>query len=299
MGRKDANPFWPHVFDFQGIEKEHYMQCESIRKKGSTDQCPTLALMGHTLCGRHARMKAPVRWADVHRPKSHRIAKTQALIRGWLLRKRLALGGPGVLCRKNLANDEELVTCVEKNRQDPFEYFGFEENGKVWWFDFSSLWRWGVQTHEPVNPYTKVALSNETRRRLRALWAYNQRHKLPTPPESPVFSQRLQQRWNVLCQLFIDNGFVDVHPNNFLNLHKHELRSMLVLLQRDVQVILRPTDPGRGRILRLCSAPIHSQNITEPSRYAMWVPYILMLILAVPKDPYVMTFSVLSALYRC
>ena len=275
------------------------MQCESIRKKGSTDQCPTLALMGHTLCGRHARMKAPVRWADVHRPKSHRIAKTQALIRGWLLRKRLALGGPGVLCRKNLANDEELVTCVEKNRQDPFEYFGFEENGKVWWFDFSSLWRWGVQTHEPVNPYTKVALSNETRRRLRALWAYNQRHKLPTPPESPIFSQRLQQRWNVLCQLFIDNGFVDVHPNNFLNLHKHELRSMLVLLQRDVQVILRPTDPGRGRILRLCSAPIHSQNITEPSRYAMWVPYILMLILAVPKDPYVMTFSVLSALYRC
>lgn len=299
MVRKDANPFWPHVFDFQGIEKEHYMQCESIRKKGSTDQCPTLALMGHTLCGRHARMKAPVRWADVHRPKSHRIAKTQALIRGWLLRKRLALGGPGVLCRKNLANDEELVTCVEKNRQDPFEYFGFEENGKVWWFDFSSLWRWGVQTHEPVNPYTKVALSNETRRRLRALWAYNQRHKLPTPPESPIFSQRLQQRWNVLCQLFIDNGFVDVHPNNFLNLHKHELRSMLVLLQRDVQVILRPTDPGRGRILRLCSAPIHSQNITEPSRYAMWVPYILMLILAVPKDPYVMTFSVLSALYRC
>jgi hypothetical protein len=275
------------------------MQCESIRKKGATDQCPTLALMGHTLCGRHARMKAPVRWADVHRHKSHRIAKAQALIRGWLLRKRLALGGPGVLCRKNLANDEELVTCVEKDRQDPFEYFGFEENGKVWWFDFASLWRWIIQTHEPVNPYTKVPLSNEARRRLRALWAYNQRHKLPMPPESPHFSQRLQQRWNVLCQLFIDNGFVDVHPNNFLNLHKHELRSMLILLHRDVQVLLRNSDPGRGRILRLCTAPIYSQNITEPSRYVMWVPYILMLILAVPKDPYVMTFSVLSALYRC
>lgn len=244
-------------------------------------------------------MKLPVRWADVHRHKSHRIARAQALIRGWLLRKRLSLGGPGVLCRKNLANDEELVTCVEKERQHPLEYFAFEENGKVWWFDFQSLWRWSIQTHEPVNPYTKVPLSNETRRRLRAIWGYLHRHHLSMPPESPYFSQRLQQRWNVLCQLFIDNGFVDVHPNNFLNLRKHELRSMLILLQRDIQVILREKDVGRDRILRLCGAPIHSRNITEPTRYAMWVPYILMLILAVPKDPYVMTFSVLSALYRC
>jgi hypothetical protein len=102
-----------------------------------------------------------------------------------------------------------------------------------------------------------------------------------------------------LCQLFADNGFVDVHPNNFLNLNKHELRSMLILLQRDVQVLLRDSDPGRARILRLCSAPIHAQNITENGRYVMWVPYILMLILSTPKDPYAMTFSVLSALYRC
>jgi hypothetical protein len=275
------------------------MQCESIRKRGSNDQCTAMALMGHTLCGRHARMKVPVRWADVHRHKSQRIARVQGLIRGWLFRKRLALGGPGVLCRKNLANDEELVTCVEKDRQDPLEYFAFEENGKIWWFDFTSLWRWIVQTHEPANPYTKVPLSNEARRRLRACWAYRHRHKLQLPPESPYYSQRIQQRWNILCQLFVDNGFVDVHPNNFLNLRRDELRTMLILLQRDIHVVLRDTDPGRERILRLCGAPIHSHNITESTRYAMWVPYILMLILAVPRDPYVMTFSVLSALYRC
>jgi hypothetical protein len=275
------------------------MQCESVRKKGSNDQCPTTALVGHTLCGRHARMKAPVRWADVHRNKSPRIARVQSLIRGWLFRKRLALGGPGVLCRKNLANDEELVTCMEKERQHPLEYFAFEENGKVWWFDFSSLWRWVIQTHTPTNPYTKVPLSNETRRRLRDVWGYQIRHKLTVPPESSSYSQRLQQRWNVLCQLFADNGFIDVHPNNFLNLHRVELQSMLVLLERDIQVVLRETDSGRDRILRLCRAPLHSRNITEPTRYAMWVPYILMLILATPKDPYAMTFSVLSALYRC
>ena len=244
-------------------------------------------------------MKVPVRWADVHRHKSPRIARVQGLIRGWLLRKRLALGGPGVLCRKNLANDEELVTCMEKERQHPLEYFAFEENGKVWWFDFASLWRWSIQTHEPANPYTKVPLSNEARRRLRAVWGYNQRNKVLLPPESPQYSQRLQQRWNILSQIFADNGFTDVHPNNFLNLRKNELQAMLVLLERDIQVVLRDRDSGRERILRLCRAPLYSRNITEPARYTMWVTYILILILSVPKDPYVMTFSVLSALYRC
>jgi hypothetical protein len=103
----------------------------------------------------------------------------------------------------------------------------------------------------------------------------------------------------VLCQLFADNGFTDVHPNNFLNLHRNELRTMLILLERDIHVVLRNSDPGRARILRLCRTPIYSQNITEPTRYAMWVPYILMLILATPNDPYVMSFSVLTAMYRC
>jgi len=276
------------------------MQCESVRKRGSNEQCGARAVLGHTMCGRHARMKAPLRWADLHHHKSHRIARVQALIRGWLLRKRLAMGGPGVLCRKDLANDEELVTCVEKERQHPLEYFAFEENGKVWWFDFASLWRWAVQTHDPVNPYTKVPLSNETRRRLRDIWGYLQRHRIPLPPESPVYEQRIQQRWNVLCQLFIDNGFTEVHPNNFLNLESHELRSMLILLERDVQVVMRNTDANRGRILRLCTVPLLTRNRwLPPRRYSMWVAYILMLVLSVPKDPYVMTFSVLSALYRC
>jgi hypothetical protein len=102
-----------------------------------------------------------------------------------------------------------------------------------------------------------------------------------------------------LCQLFVDNGFVDVHPNNFLNLNKHELHSMVVLLLRDIQVVLPSTNPGVGRITRLCMSPIRAYTTTENSRYVMWVAYILMLILTVPKDPYAVTFSVLSALYRC
>ena len=253
------------------------------------------------MCGRHARMKTPLRWADLHCHKSERITRAQALVRGWLLRKRLRMGGPGVLSRKKVANDEELVTCVEKERQHPFEYFAFEENGKVWWFDFASLWRWSIQSHEPVNPYTKVPLSNDTRRRLRAFWGYIQRRKkVDLPPENSNYDQRLQHRWNLLCQLFIDNGFVDVHPNTFLNVESYELRTMLVLLERDVQVVLRDTEYGRNRILQICRIPLMERNRNlSPKMMKMWIPYILMVILSVPKDPYVMTFSVLSALYRC
>ena len=277
------------------------MQCESVRKKGSTDQCTAPALRNHTMCGRHARMKMPLRWADAHFHKSSRIIRAQALIRGWLLRRRLAMGGPGVLCRKNLANDEDLVTCVEKERQNPLEYFAFEENGKIWWFDFASLWRWSIQTHEPANPYTKVPLSTDTRKRLRAFWGYIQRrNKANLPPENPNYTVRLQQRWNVLSQLFADNGFVDVHPNTFLNLQSYELRAMLVLLERDVQIVLRNNEYGRDRILRICQIPLLERNRnTSPTLYRMWIAYILMVILSVPKDPYVMTFSALSALYRC
>lgn len=250
------------------------------------------------MCGRHARMKIPLRWADVHRHRTPKIIRVQALIRGWLLRKRLAMGGPGVLQRKDLANDEDLVTCMEKERQHPFEYFAFEENGKVWWFDFESLWKWSIQTHEPANPYTKVPLSNDTRQRLRASWGYRRRHRLPLPSESTNYDQRLQYRWNVLCQLFIDNGFVDVHPNTFLNLHSYELRTMLVLLERDIQVVLRDTEYGRNMILHICQAPL-SDRTRSPKMFAIWIAYILMTILSIPRDPYVLTFSVLSALYRC
>ena len=94
------------------------------------------------------------------------MVRAQALVRGWLLRKRLALGGPGVLRRSLVTNDEDLVTCESKETIRPFEYFGFEENGKVWCFSFPSLWKWAVRSHQPVNPYTKVPLDIETRKRM-------------------------------------------------------------------------------------------------------------------------------------
>ena len=90
------------------------MQCASVRKKGSTDQCTARSLRGLTLCGRHAKCKTITLWADVHKKRGDGMIKTQALVRGWLLRKRLALGGPGVLSRKQTTNDEDLVSYESK-----------------------------------------------------------------------------------------------------------------------------------------------------------------------------------------
>lgn len=292
---ESANPFWPNVSSFQESTEEKRMQCASVRKKGGTDQCRATAMRGHTLCGTHARAKVPVLWADAHRSRGGQIARVQAVVRGWLVRKRVALGGPGVLRRKDLANDEELVTCEDKTRQHPFEYFAFEEAGKVWWFDFQSLWKWSSQSHAPTNPYTKVPLSQETRRRLRAMWAYRQRHRLPLAEESTVYEQRLSSRWNVVCQVFADNGFVDVHPMNFADLGQSELATMFVLLERDIQVLFSENDPGRARALRLCRRAIRA----DQPLYVLWAVYTMMLLLTVHKDPYTMTFSILSALYRC
>ena len=141
--------------------------CASVRKRGSLDQCPLKALTGHTLCGVHARSKAVMLWAVVNQDKVGAATRVQAWIRGILLRRRLRLGGPGVLRRTGLSNDDDLVTCESSDRQYPLDYFAFEENGKVWWFDFGTLWKWAQRSTEPANPYTKVPLSVETRTRLR------------------------------------------------------------------------------------------------------------------------------------
>jgi hypothetical protein len=109
-----------------------------------------------------------------------------------------------------VTNDEDLVTCESKETIRPFDYFGFEENGKVWCFSFPSLWKWAVRSHQPVNPYTKVPLDIETRKRMHEYWAYRHRHRLDVPEEPTVLQERIRARWNVLCQMFDNYHFGDI-----------------------------------------------------------------------------------------
>lgn len=274
-------------------------QCASVRKKGSVDQCESSALRGHTLCGRHARCKHPVLWSSLHVTKGKPIEKVQALVRGWIVRRHLKVHGVGVLKRKNLANDEDLFTCESKERQYPFDYFSFEENGKIWWFDFNSLWNWISRSHDPVNPYTKTPLSTETRKRIRTVWGYRVRFRYPLPEESKVFDERIRHRWNVLSQIFADYGFIDVHPMNFAGLERADYLSMFILLRADIESVYPKSDPFREKAIRLCTRGELTASTVRPTQYILQSALTLLLLLNVHREPYTMVFLVLSALYRC
>ena len=274
-------------------------RCASVRKRGSTDQCLSRALYGHTLCGRHARIKSPTLWSQIHNRATPTITRVQARVRGWLVRRRLALAGPGVLCRKGLANDEELMTFDDAKSVHPFDYFAFEEAGKIWWFSFDSIWKWCAQSLEPVNPYTKVRLAVATQERLRELWAYRYHHRDTIPSEPPNYLERLQHRWNVLCQIFRNNGFIDVHPQTFLRFSRTEYSTMFTLLHQDLLVVLREKDPQRDKILRYVRRAIASANEMFGYQYILQSTFNLLLLLSFHKEPYSMVFTVLSAFYRC
>lgn len=272
-------------------------RCASIQRRGSLSQCEFAALRGHTLCGRHARCREPILWASVH--ASRKVDRVQALARGWLVRRRLRLAGPGVLRRSGLANDEDVFTCESKDRQHPLDYFAFEEGGKLWWFAFAPFWRWCARTPVPVNPYTKVPLTLETRQRLWDCWGIRLRCRLGTPEEPTDYSDRLRQRWNILSQLFFGFGFEGVHPENFLDLTKADFLSMFILLRPDLEVVLPARDPFRQRALFLCKRNVQTAATLSTSQYILQSVYALLILMSLQKSSYPMAFSILSALLRC
>ena len=273
--------------------------CSSVRKKGSTMQCGAKPLKGHTLCGTHARSKRVTLWSELYLGKADGLVKFQANVRRWLVQRRLALAGPGVLCRKNLTNTEDLETCEESDREHPMTYFAFEENGKIWWFHFPTLWKWSIRSFEPTNPYTKTPLSYATRKRLRAMWSYNRRRNLDIPAEPNTLEDRIRCRWNVICQMFVDNGFGDIDPRIFTHLLKPDYIAVFRMLRSDLEIVFTESSAIRkfanGLIKRLLSAA----HVLPPAVFCLHASYILQLILMFPKDPYVLSFTTLSALYRC
>jgi len=271
------------------------MICAAVRRKGSVEQCGSRALLGHTLCGTHARCKAVTLWVEANRGKVDAAQRIQAVVRGWRVRHRLALGGPGVLRRTDLANDEDLETCETADRQSPLDYFAFTENGKTWWFDFATLWKWAQLSVEPTNPYTKVPLSVDTKRRLRQMWSVRRRHREGVPAEPTGFQDRMRMRWTLLCQIFADNGLEVMNPEPFLRLTKHDYIGIFRTLRDD----LRTTLPERSYV---AMAMIHRCLISSwtltPVQFVLQGSYVLLTMLLHATDEYPLAFCVLSALYR-
>lgn len=224
--------------------------------------------------------------------------RAQAIVRGWLLRKRLRQNGPGVLKRKTVTNDEDLLTYDDVKTLDPFEYFGFEQNGKTWGFAFPTLWKWCLRSEEPTNPYTKLTLDNDILRRLHAVWSYRFRHKLPLPDEPSVYGDRLLGRIHIVCQVFANYGFGSVSPELFRRMTKAQYLAVFRMLFDDVHTVIADTNPNKRIALAYCVRVIQTVHALQTDQYILQSMYALMLMLLRPKDPYVLAFTVLSALYR-
>jgi hypothetical protein len=270
--------------------------CASVRKKGSTDPCGSKALLGHTLCGTHARAKTVTLWVDANKGKVLAVYRIQALARGWIVRSRLRLAGPGVLHREGLCNDDDLETCETSDRQYPLDYFAFTENGKVWWFDFATLWKWVQLSVEPINPYTKVRLTADTTHRLRRMWSARRRARQVIPPESSVFQERLRNRWTLICQIFVDNGFGVTDPELFAGFTKNDYIVLFRSLRDTLQASL-PIHQTRGA-LTLIHRCLLSAWTLPPTQFSLQASYALMALMLHSRNEFGVAFCVLSALYH-
>jgi hypothetical protein len=103
----------------------------------------------------------------------------------------------------------------------------------------------------------------------------------------------------MIVQIFRENGFTDAHPYQFTEFDAADFRMMFVFLERDLQVVLPERDVHRAKLIRMCR---HGQKLVDgcdESSYQMFVSHVILRMLSIPKDPYILVFSILSAFMRC
>lgn len=162
-------------------------------------------------------MAAPVRWETTPEASKRvrQVTILQSLARRFLVKRQIRWAGPGAMHRKECVNDEEMVTFEDKANVSPLEYFGWEESGKVWWMSQVSALQLLREDLRPVNPYTKVPWSLETRKRLRHILCYRLRHKRPLFHNPPASGTQTQLYVRTICQSMEEQGMEDLHPNHW------------------------------------------------------------------------------------
>jgi len=202
------------------------MQCLSIKKKNSTEQCTHKALKNIKFCGIHAKKKEKKIWYSVHNLDSC-IISLQTRVRSWLVRKLINLAGPGVLKRSVCHNEEDLVTCETKDELSPLNYFAFEEYGKIYWFDIRTIYQWSSENLEPTNPFTKQPLTIETRKRIKRVISrrgcygqgvYHEPNFLLKPG-----TDYIKIMWYQIIQTLNENLFAEIPESYFFILNEFDI----------------------------------------------------------------------------
>jgi len=280
------------------------MKCASCKNKTSAEQCSNKPLKDMILCGIHAKAKKLRLWKDVNSLDDKAII-IQKVWRGHSVRNWLKIAGPGVLNRSICHNSEELVTMDEKNSINPFDYFSFEEGGKVYWFDVRSLSELCMLKTDPTNPYTREPLTIETRRRLRQICIKRHRKNLNNMhnvSDKRSVDEIILSTWTHVCQIIAENGFFDMSPLYFTSLNTTRLLIFNTMIQKDIVAL----------------ASEHTSRLSRRYKYAFWMKRligefstefdnkrlvyltgrVLVTILNDCSDNYGICFIIMSALHR-
>jgi hypothetical protein len=233
------------------------MKCASCKNKKSNERCASKPLKGMVLCGKHAKSKNLRLWKNVN-GLDDKARLIQKIWRGYSIRHWLKIAGPGVLNRAVCHNNEELVTLDDKQNINPFDYFSFEENGKIYWFDVRSLTENCMLKIEPLNPYTREPLTIDTRKRLRQVCIMRDRKHLKnihnitenTKPDDIILAT-----WTHICQIIIENGFFDMSPLYFISLNKTRLFIFNTIIQKDL----------------VAWAAEHTSTVSRRHKYVFWM----------------------------
>jgi len=244
------------------------VQCASVRKKGCTEQCSANALINSEFCGRHSKARNPVRWVGTVKESS--VIKLQSILRGFLVRRRLRYSGPGVLNRKACINDEELVTLDDKNSVHPFEYFGWVQNDKLWWMSIASIMQLFRGELHPTNPYSREPFPLEARLRIRKIYVYRIRNKLPLGHVQPQDVERMTFRFNTISQIMEENGYEGFHPNSWAAMNRWQMARYLEILMRIVSAwaLEKPIRPWRTGLLNYIRRSYTS--LIESPQFSQW-----------------------------
>jgi hypothetical protein len=216
----------------------------------------------------------------------------------------MRMQGVGIMSRKKCHNEEELFTCEERDRLHPGNYFSFEEDGKLYWFDFRTIYLWSLENLKPTNPYTRACLTLETRKRLKQVAVIRERVGLPlfhnierNLDSSKVFADR----WMLIGQYMEENLFEEINPRILLNLNRSQFW-LFSSYMRDSLLVWSKELPGTRRKyyynLMLNCWKRQTIEFKSNTNVASYIGATLLKILKDSKQPYEICFQIMSARHR-
>jgi len=186
----------------------------------------------------------------------------------------------------------------------PGNYFSFDEDGKIFWFDVRSIYAWSLEQLKPTNPYTRQNLSIETRKRLKKVIAIRELKLLPLFHDLRrlmEFKKVFADRWMLIGQYMEENMFEDTNPNLIFNMSRTQF--WLFSYHMYESLLLWANEKPQSRRLMYCvwmkqCWRRQTLEINGTTNVAFYVGGTLLKILKDCKEPYDICFQIMSARHR-